>query len=280
MSSPPELRLDWCSHDAARYAVRRWYYNPTMPQGKLAKVGVWERGRFAGVLIYSPGSSSNLLKPYGLHFDQGCELTRLALGPHEAPMSRIMAVSLRLLKKEYPGLRLVVTFSDPAAGHHGGVYQAGGWVYAGTTDKDKAYIDAAGRRWHSRLVSPTGVKKVMDGYRAVPRPQDCTAVEVPGKHRYLMPLDDDMRRRLAPLAKPYPKRVKQANPGAQPGSGGAAPTHTLHSHQDEPEPDQDRVAGAVDALQLPPPPVGHVGEPDLLPGRDPGRRKRRPRADG
>jgi hypothetical protein len=36
------------------------------------------------------------------------------------------------------------------------------------------------------------------------------AVAVPGKHRYLMPLDDDMRARILPLAKPYPKRAKQA----------------------------------------------------------------------
>ena len=30
------------------------------------------------------------------------------------------------------------------------------------------------------------------------------------KHKYLMPLDDDMRKQIAHLAKPYPKRVKQA----------------------------------------------------------------------
>lgn len=36
------------------------------------------------------------------------------------------------------------------------------------------------------------------------------AVMVPGKYRYLMPLDAEMRKQIAPLAKPYPKRVKQA----------------------------------------------------------------------
>jgi hypothetical protein len=31
-----------------------------------------------------------------------------------------------------------------------------------------------------------------------------------GKHKYLMPLDKEMSAKIAPLAKPYPKRVKQA----------------------------------------------------------------------
>ena len=38
-------------------------------------------------------------------------------------------------------------------------------------------------------------------------------IKVPGKHRYLMPLDDEMRAKIAPLAKPYPKRPKQAMTG-------------------------------------------------------------------
>ncbi len=35
----------------------------------------------------------------------------------------------------------------------------------------------------------------------------------PGKHRYLMPLDPEMRAKILPLAQPYPKRPKQATPG-------------------------------------------------------------------
>ena len=37
-------------------------------------------------------------------------------------------------------------------------------------------------------------------------------VKVPGKHRYLMPLDPEMRAKILPLAQPYPKRPKQATP--------------------------------------------------------------------
>ena len=34
-------------------------------------------------------------------------------------------------------------------------------------------------------------------------------VTVEGKHKYLMPLDRKMRKQIAPLAKPYPKKTEQ-----------------------------------------------------------------------
>jgi hypothetical protein len=50
-----------------------------------------------------------------------------------------------------------------------------------------------------------------------------------GKHCYLMPLDKEMKNTIMKLAKPYPKRDKQANSSDQLESGGATPTITLQS---------------------------------------------------
>jgi hypothetical protein len=49
-----------------------------------------------------------------------------------------------------------------------------------------------------------------------------------------MPLDAEMRAKIAPLAKPYPKKPRAAGvdsdtPGVQPGEGGASPTAALHT---------------------------------------------------
>ena len=44
--SKPVLKLDWCSHEAATFAVMHWHYSKAMPKSKLAKVGVWEDGKF------------------------------------------------------------------------------------------------------------------------------------------------------------------------------------------------------------------------------------------
>lgn len=92
MSSKPELRIDWATHEAARFACERWHYSRVIPKSKLAKFGVWEDGAFV----------------------------------------------------------------------------------------------------------------------------------------YLMPLDDAMREKIAPLAKPYPKRAKKHDAGHPPAVGGAVPTRALH----------------------------------------------------
>jgi len=46
------LRLDWCSHAAAKYAVEHWHYSARMPKFKQIYIGAWESGRFIGAIIF------------------------------------------------------------------------------------------------------------------------------------------------------------------------------------------------------------------------------------
>ena len=34
MSSRPELKIDWATHEAAKYACLHWHYSKTIPTGK------------------------------------------------------------------------------------------------------------------------------------------------------------------------------------------------------------------------------------------------------
>lgn len=179
-----------------------------MPKSKLARVGVWEGGAFCGVVIFGVGATPELCKPYGLTAERVCELVRVALSPtHYSPTSRIVAIALRLLHRAMSGLRLVVSFADSAQGHHGGIYQAGGWIYTG--DSHGRWIVTHGKREHPRtLGSRFGV-----GGQSIPwlrKHVDSNAHQIiaPAKHRYLMPLDAEIRAKVAPLAKPYPKRER------------------------------------------------------------------------
>jgi hypothetical protein len=230
MSSRPELRLDWCSHEAAKYAVEKWHYSRTMPPPPMMHIGAWESRQFIGCVLFARGASAHLLLPYGLKTTEGCELVRIALSRHSAPVSRIVRIALKMLSTSCPGIRLVVSFADPSKGHHGGVYQAGGWIYAGDTSPNSMYLDRSGKLWHNRMISSSGVRKVFGKYRKVLRPSDCKRIDLPGKHRYLMPLDQEMRERIAHLARPYPKRAGSADsgtPAVQAGRGGATPTPAL-----------------------------------------------------
>lgn len=199
----PDLVVDWASHDAARYACTNWHYSKVLPTGKLVKVGAWENGKFIGVVIFSRGAAMNIGRPYGLDQTEICELTRIALTNHESFVSEIMAAAFKFLKQKVPGMRLIVSYADPMQGHHGGIYQATNWIYEGTSKM--RWIRFKGKLTHPKsLYAKYNTQSVEWLHKHV----DPTAawVEVPAKHKYLMPLDKKMRRQIKHLAKPYPKR--------------------------------------------------------------------------
>lgn len=224
MSGRPELRIDWATAEAARFACENWHYSGTLPANKSNYLGVWEAGRFVGAMVFGLGAAPSLGKPYGLGIFEVCELTRIALRDHHWPVSRMIRLGLAFIKKHNPGTRLCVSFADTFHGHHGGVYQASGWVYAGMTQPSEMI-----RLPNGQLADPRRFNG--HGHNAPkPIPVGSVKIRTPGKHRYLMPLDDDMRRRIEPLRKPYPKRVRSDTSdttGNHPVEGGAAPTLTL-----------------------------------------------------
>jgi len=207
-----DLRIDWATHEAAKYACVNWHYSGTVPAGKTVKLGAWERGVFIGSVIFSRGSNKSLGLQFGLGADECAELARVALRHHESSVSRVLSVCIRFLKSQSPRLRMIVSFADTNQGHHGGIYQAGNWIYAGygTQDKRSRPYIRAGLVAHWRTVagelSSRRLPSTVEAARSIGwKPQDQSP-----KHRYLMPLDAEMRERIMPLAKPYPKRAKQA----------------------------------------------------------------------
>jgi len=201
------LLVDFCDYKAAKYAVEHWHYSRSLPTPPRVTVGVWEDCRYIGCVIFSRGASKNMLKPYGLQIDEGCELTRVALDKHREQVTKILRFAVGKLKETSPCLRLIVSYADPNNEHLGIIYQAGNWIYAGKTSDSFEAVDALGRVWHPRQVSRTGLKTQYGEIRQVPKIDDCTIVPLEGKHRYLYPLDRAMRRQKARLSQPYPKNA-------------------------------------------------------------------------
>jgi hypothetical protein len=193
-----ELKIDWATHEAAKFACEKWHYSKCLPVGKLVKIGAWEDGKYIGCVIFGRGANNNMLKPFGLQQNDGCELVRIALNKHNNPVSKIMALAIKFLKKSQPNLKLIVSYADPEEGHHGGIYQACNWIYTGLSSK-AIKVFYKGKWSHKKTVDDSGVNQTF---------LDKKTVE--GKHRYLMPLDEKMKIKVAKLAKPYPKRMKQA----------------------------------------------------------------------
>lgn len=232
----PKLKLDFCSHDAARYACKNWHYSGCIPKSKLVKIGVWENDEFIGAVIYSYGANNMIGKQYGLKMTEICELTRVALKEHITPVSRILSISQKLLKQLCPGLRLIISYADLDQGHSGGIYKANGWIYQGIQDiGGKGSFIINGKKVHSKSIWTTYGKGTqnLEWLRANLDP-NAEYYVTKGKHKFLMPLDNDMRKQVSVLSRPYPK-VKRVEheinaSGFHPEESGVIPTH---SHQME-----------------------------------------------
>jgi hypothetical protein len=218
-----DLRVDWATHEAAKYACEHWHYSGCLPAGKLVKIGIWECGLFVGVVIFGRGANNNMSKAFNLGQDEACELVRIALTRHGTSVTRAVRVAILFLRKNSPGLRLIVSYADPSQGHHGGIYQAGNWVYTGKTTGTHMLRMPGGALMHKR--------SAMAKYGTCDSRKLGAKYEYPEqKHRYLMPLDADMRARVLPLAKPYPKRDKQAMTGDHSEQRrGSADRHAPHT---------------------------------------------------
>lgn len=235
MNSIPELKLDWCSYAAALYACKRWHYSKAIPTPPYNLVGVWEDKAFIGCVIFSRGANMNLSKQFGVAPTEVCELTRIALTKHYHPVSRIIRIAVTFLRRQSPGLRLIISFADQNQNHHGGIYQAAGWIYTGETQHSYRFIDHYGRKWHPRQVSAIGMKPQYGVLRYAPRTDECTRVDELPKHRYVLPLTKELRAKIEPLARAYPKRKitncvsseTSDTTADQAEKSGATPTDTL-----------------------------------------------------
>lgn len=228
MSQKTELKLDWCSHEAAKWACEHWHYSKSMPVGKTVKIGVWEQGIYIGCLIYSPGAAGvgRIGPSLGLRTVEVAELQRVALTTHRTEVSKIISISIRFIRRTNPKLRLIVSYADPNENHHGGIYQATNWVYVGKSSKTPIWYNKKGERVHDRNVTVSGWSKYQGKYSRGEKITDCTKVETDGKYKYYMPLDDEMRKQIEPLRQPYPKRasvVEAERPAFQSEDGGVKP---------------------------------------------------------
>lgn len=226
------LKLDWCSHEAATFAVMHWHYSKAMPAGKSVKVGVWEDKRFIGVVIFSKGAAPQSHCPYQIKNTQICELTRISLSRHKTPVSKIVSIAIKMLVKQSPNLRLIVSYADPEQGHNGSIYAAGNWIYVGATKPCEHFVNAiTGERIHSKTLK-TGRR----GLATEMKKNNLIRSIKSWKHKYLMPLDDEMRAKIKPLSKPYPKRAGSAASGTsinQIEREGATPIPALSSYTED-----------------------------------------------
>ena len=193
--------LTKASSEAVRFACLKFHYSKRVPVNSHwynvyviendEKIRCW-------VILFWSWANNNLAKSMKLKQWQVYELTRIALNWKQWNVSEPLWIALRLFAKDVPLCKMIVSYADEAQWHKWWIYQATNRIYMWKVSSQSA-VDPADwktkhtRTLHSKYWSIKGFKLVKDA----------------PKHRYVYPLDKEVRKMLWVISwQKYPKKAQ------------------------------------------------------------------------
>lgn len=191
------------NRDAIKYACRYFHYAKSCPIIKIGYNVYNDNNEWCGVILFGPGANKNLGNTYNLEPNDVVELVRVALNGKQEFTSKALSMCIREIKKDFPEIKLIVSYADTQQKHLGIIYQATNWIYTGVSIAKSFVID--GKKTHARSIkSKYGFTKkqtlLRDGHQV-----DIIKDKV--KHKYLFPLHKSIKKQIISLSKPYPKSL-------------------------------------------------------------------------
>lgn len=139
--------------------IERWHYSGRVPTGKNLFYGWYdETNDLYAVADYgigvNPYQAAYLSRITGKNVQHQhlLELRRLCRREpkrEDMPLTQFLAQCHKLLRQT--GYKYVVSFSDPAYGHTGGLYKAANFEHLGVTASERHVMDSEGNVRHRRL---------------------------------------------------------------------------------------------------------------------------------
>jgi hypothetical protein len=145
--------------ETAKAFLELYHYTGVLPTGRNICFGWFVTGELYAVAAYGHGINqvqhSYLARVTGKPVTRRnlIELRRLARAEPARDgqqLSQFIAVCHRLLRRDH-GIRFVVSFSDPAHRHNGGIYRASNFEHLGKTAAEPHVIDQRGRLRSRRM---------------------------------------------------------------------------------------------------------------------------------
>lgn len=171
-------------------ALVRAHYLGRWPGVVTCTVGLLSEAqdRYIGVLVFALPPRETC-KRYSVSV--AWELARLFI-EDETPKNTetwFMSRAVRMIRKRYPAVELLVSYADPSRGHSGTIYRAGNWIDDGQTDQE---------RKTPRFDYVSGSKHYSRRAHALTGPAFAPLVKVPrvSKHRFIYWMRDHEKKRL------------------------------------------------------------------------------------
>ena len=207
------MRLEIASYKAIKYACMKFHYAKAVPVNTFGYSVFNDNKEWCGVILYGTGANNNIATQYNLKQGNVIELVRMALNGKQEKTSKALSLSLKLIKKDLPLCKLIISYADKDQNHNGIIYQATNWYYVGQSmvnKKDASYI-INGKRIHGKTISDKckryGLVKNTNNAKKVYKAKEVIEYVTKGKIKYIYPLDKNLVSLCKSLSKPYPKNA-------------------------------------------------------------------------
>lgn len=203
------MRLEIASHKAVKYACMNFHYAKAVPVNTFGYSVFNDAGEWCGVVLFGSGATNNLAEPYGLKQGQVFELVRVALNSKHGITSKVISMALKLIKKDLPLVKLIVSYADSDQNHYGIIYQATNWFYTNYSTDNVFLIN--GVKMHRRSLNS---KYGTSSYEALKnKGLNVIPIKTKPKWKYIYPLDKSLIPLCKSLSKPYPKNAQLPHKG-------------------------------------------------------------------
>lgn len=171
MGEAKSIRVATVRREDAEDAIRRWHYSGCVVQNSQIHMGVFMGGKLLGAMQFGPSLDKRKLQPLvaGTGWNEFIELNRMAFSdalPRNSE-SRAIAVAMRMIRKNAPHIRWVVSFSDGAQCGDGTIYRASGFVLTGIRQNNSVWIAPNGETFSRTSLTAGGtVNRLRDASRA------------------------------------------------------------------------------------------------------------------
>ena len=192
------MKLTKANSKAIKYACKNFHYSQSVPTVQYAYNVYNDKDEWCGVILFGGGANNNLAKSFNLRNGEVLELERVALNGKQEQTSKAVSIALRLLHKENPIVKLVVSYADHRQKHLGIIYQATNWIYLGmikTSDFQYFYND----KWtHERTINSKSNKEELKA--TLQKRQNSN------KFKYVYCFDKELKEKYNAIKKKYPNK--------------------------------------------------------------------------
>lgn len=261
MASAKDIIVKPISARDAATLVKRIHYSGSVTQNSQLHFGVFLNGRLEGAMQFGPSLDKRKTQALveGTLWNGFLELNRMAFSdrlPRNSE-SRAISVAMRIIKKNYPHIEWVISFSDGTQCGDGTIYRASGFDLTGIKRNTTIWEAPSGEtatdlslRLGKKTVNATSMTKVSNikGNGAAsmkPFREAGWKPKLGFQLRYVYFLNPEARSRLTVPILPFSKieemgagmyrgqaRVKEQASGVHLDLGGVTPTHPLHPSND------------------------------------------------